>query len=93
MKTVVVDHYSRKMEAMMVLLHAQIRNNHEEMTDKMDIHQEEMDKWKGKMKAQMSSLTSRIDVNQEEIIASINAIHYQMEVMIKCSQEEIEAKT
>jgi hypothetical protein len=40
---------------------------------------------------QMGSLTSCINANQEEMRARVSAIQYNMEVMIKCSQEEMMA--
>jgi hypothetical protein len=54
------------------------------MEAKMDGRQEEM-------KAQMGSLASRIDANQEDMRAGVSAIQYKMEVAIKRSQEETRA--
>jgi hypothetical protein len=42
------------------------------------------------MKAQVGSLASRIDANQEEMRTRVSAIQYKMEVKIQCNKKETE---
>jgi predicted RNA-binding protein len=58
---------------------------------KIDTNQEKMDNGQEDVKSDVVSLTSWIDVSREDMRARVSAIHYKMEVTIKCSQEETKA--
>jgi hypothetical protein len=60
------------------------------MIAKSHANQGKKDQEQEKMETYVSS--SWIDVNQEDMTARVSTIHYKMEVMTKCSQEEMEAK-
>jgi hypothetical protein len=60
---------------------AQLLAEMKTIPEKMDAYHELMDNRQEKMKAQVGSLTSRIDVNQEKLMAKKNA---QLEKMEAC---------
>jgi hypothetical protein len=55
----------------------------------MDTNQEKIDAGLQEMKAQVASLTSWFDVNQEEMTVRVSAILYKMEATIKCCHETL----
>jgi NH3-dependent NAD+ synthetase len=71
---------------------ARIEANQEEIKVEMNINQEQTkashEEMMADMKAQTGCLTSRIDVNKEDVRARASAIQYKTEDMIKCSQKK-----